>query len=260
MKKIIFLMTFLFCMSMHAQYFMYGYNIVPDEEVEHYLQNEKELYSKAAERAYKEGVINGWAIMRRVQGGKSEPNFYWYIGVDDLKKVDALGKDFGKIINETVEASGVPSLVKRAIKNHNSYTRFVATFYRPEVTTAKNSDGFKYLKHNVASSPNPNQWWDTQMKEWGPFIKKNMNNGKVNQEIWAPAVRINPTGNGYNWNVISIDGFNSLEDLFGNGGMQYPSMDSVDFDAISKTLPEGWYKTVIWERVMWLDNNGKFMD
>ena len=68
-------MTFLFCMSMHAQYFMYGYNIVPDEEVEHYLQNEKELYSKAAERAYKEGVINGWAIMRRVQGGKSEPNF-----------------------------------------------------------------------------------------------------------------------------------------------------------------------------------------
>ena len=41
MKKIIFLMTFLFCMSMHAQYFMYGYNIVPDEEVEHYLQNEK---------------------------------------------------------------------------------------------------------------------------------------------------------------------------------------------------------------------------
>tara|TARA_B110000046_G_scaffold139271_1_gene145724 strand:+ start:585 stop:881 length:297 start_codon:yes stop_codon:yes gene_type:complete len=98
------------------------------------------------------------------------------------------------------------------------------------------------------------------MKEWGPSIKKNMNNGKINQEIWAPAVRINPVGNGYNWNVISIDGFNSLEDLFGNGGLQYPSMDSVDYEAISKTMPEGWHKQVIWERVMWLDNNGKFMN
>ena len=260
MKKIIFISTFLFCVSTQAQYFIYGYNIVPDEEVEHYLQNEKELFSKAAERAYNEGVINGWAIMRRVQGGKSEPNFYWYIGLGDLKKVDALEKDFGKIINETIEKSGSPSLINRAIKNHNSYTRFVATFYRPEVTNAKNSDGFKYLKHNIALSPNPNQWWDTQMKEWGPFIKKNMNNGKINQEIWAPAVRINPVGNGYNWNVISIDGFNSLEDLFGNGGLQYPSMDSVDYEAISKTMPEGWHKQVIWERVMWLDNNGKFMN
>ena len=60
------------------------------------------MFSKAAERAYNDGVINGWTIMRSVQGGKSEPNFYWYIGLDDLKKVDALEKDFGKIINETI--------------------------------------------------------------------------------------------------------------------------------------------------------------
>ena len=86
-----------------------------------------------------------------------------------------------------------------------------------------------------------------------------MNNGKVNQEIWAPAVRINPTGNGYNWNVITIDGYNSLSDLFQNGGKEYPSMEGVDFKSISETMPNGWYKSVIWERVMWLDDNGKLM-
>ena len=167
-----------------------------------------------------------------------------------MKKLDALPNDFGKIINETMENSGVPSLIKRAIKNHSTYGRFVASFYRPEVTRAKDFKGFKYLKHNVASTPNPNLWWDTQIKQWGPFIKKNMNNGKVNQEIWAPAVRINPTGNGYNWNVITIDGYNSLSDLFQNGGKEFPSMEGVDFKSISETMPNGWYKSVIWERVM----------
>ena len=82
----------------------------------------------------------------------------------------------------------------------------------------------------------------------------------VNQEIWAPAVRINPTGNGYNWNVITIDGYNSLSDLFQNGGKEFPSMEGVDFKSISETMPNGWYKSVIWERVMWLDDNGKLME
>ena len=27
-------------------------------------------------------------------------------------------------------------------------------------------------------------------------------------------------------------------------------------DAIQKTMPNGWYKQVLWERVMWLDENG----
>ena len=152
------------------------------------------------------------------------------------------------------------SLVRRAIKNHNSYSRFIATFYRPEVIRAKDFSGFKYLKHNVASSPNPGVWWDTQIKQWGPFIKKYMNNGKINQEIWAPGVRINPVGSGYNWNVISIDGFNSLSDMFQNGGKDYPSMESVDNESLNETMPDGWYKQVIWERVMWLDDKGKFME
>ena len=257
MKKIIFISAFLFCVSTQAQYFMYGYNNVPDDEIEYFLQNETELFSKAAEKAFEKGIINGWSIMKRVQGAKSEPNFYWYVAVDDLKKLDALEKDFGKIINQTIEASGVPSLVERALKNHSSYTMFVATFYRPEVVTRKNSDGFIYFKHNVAMSPDPNQWHDTQLKQWGSFIKKNMNNGKVKQEIWAPAIRLNPVGNGYNWNVISVDGFNTLEDLYSNGGIEYPDMSGIDSEALQISMPNGWHKQVVWERLMWLDESGK---
>ena len=106
-------------------------------------------------------------------------------------------------------------------------------------------------------SPNPNQWFDTQLKEWGPFIKKNMNNGKVKQEVWAPAIRLTPLGNGYNWNVISVDGFNTLEDMYTNGGLDYPDTSNVDSKAIQNTMPEGWHKQIIWERIMWLDEDGK---
>ena len=257
MKKIIFVSAFLFCISTNAQYFMYGFNNVPENEVEHYIQNEKELFSKAAQKAFNNGIISGWTIMKRVQGAKSEPNFYWYLAVDDIKKLDNLGADFGKIINETIQASGVPSLVNRALKNHNSYTMWVGTYYRPEIITRKNSDGFIYFKHNVAMSPNPNQWLDAQLKEWGPFIKKNMNNGKVKQEIWAPAIRLTPQGNGYNWNVISVDGFNTLEDLYTNRGLDYPDMSLIDSKALQNSMPKGWHKQIIWERIMWLDTDGE---
>ncbi|MDA9360146.1 hypothetical protein N9R15_00025 [Flavobacteriaceae bacterium] len=257
MKKIIFVSAFLFCISTNAQYFMYGFNNVPENEVEHYIQNEKELFSKAAQKAFKKGVISGWTIMKRVQGAKSEPNFYWYLAVDDIKKLDNLSTDFGKIVNETIQASGVPSLVNRALKNHNSYTMWVGTYYRPEIITRKNSDGFIYFKHNVAMSPNPNQWLDTQLEEWGAFIKKNMDNGKVKQEIWAPAIRLTPLGNGYNWNVISVDGFNTLEDLYTNRGLDYPDMSSIDSKALQNSMPEGWHKQIIWERIMWLDADGE---
>ena len=50
--------------------------------------------------------------MRRVNGAKSEPNFYWYVGADDLKKLENIGRDFGKVINDVKKKSGVPSLSK----------------------------------------------------------------------------------------------------------------------------------------------------
>ena len=87
--------------------------------------------------------------MRRVNGAKSEPNFYWYIGVDDLNKLENVGSEMGKAINEVKNESGVPSLINRALENHNSYSRFIASYYRPEVITNKNSDGFKYFMHSM---------------------------------------------------------------------------------------------------------------
>ena len=47
--------------------------------------------------------------------------------------------------------------------------------------------------------------------------------------------------------------------MLANGGEDYPSMSSVNFEEINSTMPNGWHKTVMWERVLWTDSEGNLM-
>ena len=76
--------------------------------------------------------------MRRVQWREIRTKFLLVHRYRRYEKTRwPLPSDFGKIINETMENPGVPSLIKRAIKTHSTYGRFVVSFYRPEVTRAE---------------------------------------------------------------------------------------------------------------------------
>ena len=57
MKKILLCGALLLSFVSNAQYFVYGFNVVPEDEVEYYIQNEHELFSKAATKAFKKGII-----------------------------------------------------------------------------------------------------------------------------------------------------------------------------------------------------------
>ena len=61
--------------------------------------------------------------------------------------------------------------------------------YRGGLATNNKSDGWKYIRHNYAKVPDTGAWMNAQTENWGKFIDKNMNNGKVNQELWAASVR-----------------------------------------------------------------------
>ena len=79
--------------------------------------------------------------------------------MDDLNKLENVGSVIGKAVNEVKKESGVPSLINRALKNHNSYSRFIATYYRPEVITNTNSDGFKSEFLEGVYKEKYNQFW-----------------------------------------------------------------------------------------------------
>ena len=36
-------------------------------------------------------------------------------------------------------------------------------------------------------------------------------------------------------------------------------MSSINFEEINSTMPNGWHKTVMWERVLWTDSEGNLM-
>ena len=259
MKYFITAMMIALTSSVSAQFYVYGYVQVPEDKIQEYIENEEEYFSQAAKIAIEQGVIEGWAILSRYQGLDSEPSFYWYVGIGDIDKLNDFNNDFGEIINQVSQKSGASSLISRALNDHSKYQTFIGTYYRGGLATNNKSDGWKYIRHNYAKVPDTGAWMNAQTENWGKFIDKNMNNGKVNQELWAASVRVHPQGNGYNWNVLTVDAFKSLKDMLANGGQEYPDMSSVNFDEINSTMPNGWHKTVIWERVLWTDLEGNLM-
>ena len=73
-------------------------------------------------------------------------------------------------------------------------------------------------------------------------------------------MRINPSGNGYNWNVMTIDAHSSIGDLYNPFDGKWEELNPPSQKELSETNPKnGWYKTTIWERVLWIDNDGNLM-
>ena len=258
MKKIILFLLITLPIISNAQVFGYGFLNVPEDEIQEYIENEEVFYSKVAQEAIKNGHMEGWSIWKRVEGSVNEPNFYWYVGIGNLDAYNSFTENFSKAYSKIISQTGVSKLVERALKKHNSYHSFTGTYYRGGIARRKNMDGFRYLKANYAKVSNPQQFMQKQNEVWKPFIQKHMDNGKAKQEIWATSMRINPTGNGYNWNVMTIDGYDSLNDTYNSFPGGYQNLDFPSQKDMSDTNPEnGWHKSTLWERVMWIDSNGE---
>ena len=99
-------MMFFLTSSLSAQYFLYGYVQVPEDNIQEFIENEEEYFSQAAKIAIENEVIEGWGILSRYQGLDSEPNFYWYVGVGDIDKLD----NFNKIVACGIKESYVTSI------------------------------------------------------------------------------------------------------------------------------------------------------
>ncbi len=223
MKKIILILALIFSVNASSQYYKYFYFSVPAGEESEYLQMEGEHFGKVMEKAVQDGAIQGWSVYRKVDSKRHEYNYYSFVNFGSLE----------------------------------TYMVFSATFYRHDAQIRKNSDGFRYLKHNYAKVPDVGAFIQAQVDNWGPFIKKYMDNGEINQNIWVVSNMINPTGNGFDWNVKTVDGYDSLEDFYDPGKGTFPDLNEANLDDINKTIPNGWYKSLLWERVYWIGSDGK---
>ena len=255
MKKIILILALIFSVNASSQYYKYFYFSVPAGEESEYLQMEGEHFGKVMEKAVQDGAIQGWSVYRKVDSKRHEYNYYSFVNFGSLETLANPG--IGKYFNERYDESGSPGLISKALDKFGSYMVFSATFYRHDAQIRKNSDGFRYLKHNYAKVPDVGAFIQAQGDNWGPFIKKYMDNGEINQNIWVVSNMINPTGNGFDWNVKTVDGYDSLEDFYDPGKGTFPDLNEANLDDINKTIPNGWYKSLLWERVYWIGSDGK---
>ena len=156
MNKILLSLFFLLSFFIsNAQIFGYGFLNVPEDEIQNFIQNEEEFFSKVAREAIKNKHMTGWSIWRRVEGSANEPNFYWYVGLGEFENFTKFNENYSAAYQKVINKTGVPSLVERALEKHSSYHTFTGTYYRGGMARNKKRGDLKYLKANYAKVANP---------------------------------------------------------------------------------------------------------
>ena len=52
-----------------------------------------------------------------------------------------------------------------------------------------------------------------QKRIWLPFFKKSCKRNQTKQKSWGVARRLNPRGQRHGWNVMTVDGYETLDDV-----------------------------------------------
>ncbi len=117
----------------------------------------------------------------------------------------------------------------------------------------------KYTVHNLAMSPNPKNFSKQQKEIWLPFFKNLIKRKQTKQKNWGVARRINPRGQKHGWNVMTVDGFENLDDVFHTINSDIPGLSKLNLKPIADSSPNGWYEQIIWEIIIRVKSNGEIV-
>ena len=90
--------------------------------------------------------------------------------------------------------------------------------------------------------------------------KKLLKSKSTTQKSWGVARRINPRGKKHNWNVMTVDGYESIEDIFQSINSAIPGISKLNLEPISQSFPDGWYEQIIWENIIRVNANGEIIE
>tara|TARA_Y100000996_G_C22520345_1_gene642182 strand:- start:31 stop:828 length:798 start_codon:yes stop_codon:yes gene_type:complete len=261
MKKIITTILLLFVsLSFSQGYFIHDYRYIPEDKLQHHIKIEKHFWSKVAQLLIKEGKLNGWAMLQREGGASNEPNIYFYIGIGDKTNLEKINENFPAAREKVLKSMGedASELTQLAI-NVEPTTLFNTIMERSNSPVRKNNSEMNFIKINYAKvNRNIGQFNNMQKNVWGSFIKKEMDKGNGSQVMWTTARKVSPNGNGYNWNYMTIDGYESYSDLLApswNPKTKFPEgLDEIN------SMMEGntFWKQVTWRILMSVDSEGNF--
>ena len=260
MKKLLLLFAvFVFTFSYSQEnLFMYDYRSVPDDQMEAFQKNEAEFWSKVAQNLLKKKQINGWTMMSRVGGITSDSNIYFYLGIGSYDNLDNLGPNYDKAYSEvmsTLDADAQKKMKERLkIERHSTMN---VLLNRRSSVFAEGQD-WNYLVHNYARATNVGAFLDAQDKYIKPFFEENFKAKATKQVGWMTAGVLNPRGNHYKVNCYTADAYQKMSDIYNawNSEVTWPEEGMTE---IAKTMETpGFYKSVVWQKILWIDSDGKF--
>ena len=118
----------------------------------------------------------------------------------------------------------------------------------------------KYSVHNLAMSSDTKKFSNEQKRIWLPFIKNLIKRNQTKQKSWGVARRLNPRGHKHGWNVMTVDGYETLDDVFESINSDIPGISKLNLDPIIESVPSGWFEQIIWEIIVKVDSNGKIIN
>ena len=259
MKTILlaFVCCFFWQVNAQQQVFAYDYRNVPEDELKTFMGNEAMYWSKIHANLVKKGTINGWAMCRRINGLASEPNIYFFYGFGTLENRDKMGEDWSQAEKEVRSSMDKEKLAMIDERLKQKKYRVGQVLLQRSSSVNMGQGEWNYLVHNYAKASNVTQFLEGQEKYFKPFFEENITAKNTKQVFWYTAAVLSPRGNGYNWNCYTVDAFKNYSDIF-NAWNTTPNWPEEGMAEVIKFLPEGnFYKSVIWQRVMWIDDQGQ---
>lgn len=259
MKRLLLLIAILVTTVAFSQedLFFYSYRHVPADEMELFKSNEADFWSKVHGNLLKQKKITGWAMCSRVGGLASDPNIYFYLGVGSFDNLDNMNANYTKAIEEVMSSmdAGAQNKMKERLKQEK-FEVGTALLHRTNSVWSENAD-FNYLVHNYVRANGTGAYLDLQEKHLKPFFEKHMKENNTKQVGWMTAVMLNPRGHAYKWNCYTADAYKNISDIYNSWNIEGVEYPQEGMDELNKlTDKPGFYKSVIWKKEMWLDQEG----
>ena len=259
MKKII-LIALISPIIGFSQYVDMWHFSVPSDETNIYEATEKEWFAKVMSKAAENKLIKGWAMARRV--GKDEKNvkYITWISFDDIESRKRAYNLIGKYFDETSKQLFTPKLSELGRNKWGTYVVGNSNLYFDEFISAPTGTNVKFSVHNMAMSSDAKNFSNQQKTIWLPFFKNLIKRNQTKQKNWGVARRLNPRGQRHGWNVMTVDGFETIEDVYESINSDVPGISEINLEPIVDSAPEGWYEQIIWEILIQVNDKGQIIN
>ncbi len=218
---VVFITLFICVLSVNAQDITtHVYRKVAPENLNKYLKNEVNYWSKFVQSEIDNGNLKFWAVLQRVGGENqmNEPNILLITQISD--------------INKPVNWVGVHNLFpNKKLKDLMMHDLFEVTdeIYLRDLENDINapniipSNDYKYVRINYHNMKDI--WWhlNFEAEHVKPFFKKAMDEGKTSIKGWSNSLILTPKSDAFRHKTCSSDYFSTLRDALGPN--DFPDMD-----------------------------------